>query len=95
MSFAGRDLTEEMQPRDNKKKDGDGETRLIKGEKDVEALAYAFIERAGSSGYLVALADSRIPKETEPATAFIRQMFVKNPRLKFQLIVDLRRENLP
>jgi len=70
-----------------------GETRVVKGEKDVESLAYAFIERAITSSYLVALADDRIPKETEPAIAYMRQVFVRNPELKFQMVADVQEKN--
>ena len=70
-----------------------GETRVVKGEKDVESLAYAFIERAVTSSYLVALADDRIPKETEPAIAYMRQVFARNPGLKFQMVVDVQEKN--
>jgi two-component system sensor histidine kinase VicK len=71
-----------------------GETRVVKGEKNVESLAYAFIERAIASSHLVALADNRIPKETEPAIAYTRQMFARNPGLKFQLVADLQKGNV-
>ncbi|MDA4132295.1 MAG: hypothetical protein OK454_04115, partial [Thaumarchaeota archaeon] len=71
-----------------------GETRVVKGEKSVESLAYAFVERAIASSYLVALADNRIPKETEPAIAYTRQMFARNPGLKFQMVADLQKGNV-
>jgi len=71
-----------------------GETKVVKGEKNVETLAYAFIERAIASSYLAALADNKIPNETEPAIAYTRQMFVRNPGLKFQLVADLQEENV-
>jgi signal transduction histidine kinase len=70
------------------------ETRVVKGEKSVESLAYAFIERAVASSYLVALADNRSPKESEPAIAYTRQMFARNPGLKFQLVADLQKGNV-
>jgi signal transduction histidine kinase len=69
------------------------ETRLVTGEKEVESLAYAFIERAITSSFLRALTDSRIAKDTAPGIAYIRQMFVRNPKLKFQMIADLQKEN--
>jgi signal transduction histidine kinase len=69
------------------------ETRLIKGEKEVESLAYAFIERAITSSYLRTLTDARIAKDTAPGIAYIGQMFVRNPNLKFQMIADLQKEN--
>jgi signal transduction histidine kinase len=68
------------------------ETRLVTGEKEVESLAYAFIERASTS-HLRALTDARIAKDTAPGIAYINQMFVRNPRLKFQMIADLQKEN--
>jgi two-component system sensor histidine kinase VicK len=71
-----------------------GETKVVEGEKNVESLAYAFVERAAASSYLVALADNRIPKETEPAIAYMRQMFERNPDLKFQLVADLQDGNV-
>jgi two-component system, OmpR family, sensor histidine kinase VicK len=71
-----------------------GETRVVKGEKSVESLAYAFIERAIASSYLVALADNRSPKESEPAIAYTRQMFARNPGLKFRLVADLQKGNM-
>ena len=72
----------------------EGETRVVKGEKNVESLVNAFIERAVGSSYLVALSDRRIPKEMEPAIAYTRQMFARNPGLKFQLAADLQTENV-
>jgi two-component system, OmpR family, sensor histidine kinase VicK len=74
--------------------EGDGETRLVKGEKEVESLAYAFVERAVGSSYLRVLTDTRIPKDPVPALAYTRQMFERNPDLEFQLVADLQKENL-
>ena len=73
--------------------EGGGETRLVRGEKEVESLVYAFIERAIASSYLRALTDARIAKDTGPGVAYVRQMFVRNPKLKFQMIADLQKEN--
>jgi signal transduction histidine kinase len=73
--------------------EGARETRLVKGEKEVGSLVYAFIERANTSSYLRALTDARIAKDTAPGIAYIRQMFVRNPKLKFQMIADLQKEN--
>src|SRR5215472_3578907 len=70
-----------------------GETKLIQSEKEVEALAYAFIERAINSSYLAALADRRTPKDTKAAIEFTKKMYVRNPNLKVQIIVDLQKEN--
>jgi hypothetical protein len=61
-----------------------GETRLVKGEKEVETLAYTFLERANSS-YLIALNDNRVPKDTQLAMEYMRQIFAKNPNFRFQL----------
>jgi signal transduction histidine kinase len=71
-----------------------GETRLVRGEREIELLAYAFLERAAKSSYLAALADSRVPADTAAAITYTRDIFAKNPGLDFKLIVDLQKENV-
>lgn len=71
----------------------DGETKLVRGEKEVQVLAYAFIDRATTS-YLYGLADERVPKNSESAIEFMKSLFRQNPTFKLRLIVDLQKENL-
>jgi signal transduction histidine kinase len=71
----------------------EGQTKVINGQKEVELLAYAYLERA-SKTFLKAITDDRFPKNTEQATLFIQGLFAANPSFKFQLIADIQKTNL-
>src|SRR5579863_7943404 len=71
----------------------EGQTKVINGRKEVELLAYAYLERA-SKTFLKALTDDRFPKNTEQTIPFIESIFGGNPSFKFQLITDIQKTNL-
>jgi signal transduction histidine kinase len=70
-----------------------GETSVIKGVKEVEALVYEFLEKSNKT-YLKALSDERAPKNIPQVLRLIRGMFAANSNFRFQLITDLQSTNL-
>ena len=71
-----------------------GETKVVRGDKEIIEVSFAVTDRAVTSSYLAAVTDDKIPKETKPVVEYVKGMFARNPGFRFEMIVDLRRENM-
>lgn len=85
-------MTQSVEPPSNKLQN-QGETTVVRGQKEIEILSYKFLERSNKN-FLRALTDERIPKNTRDAVQLIRRMFEINPNFKFQLITNLQKSNI-
>ncbi len=69
------------------------ETRIVRGRKEIETLAYAMIERSLGSHLYIAT-DDRETEDEEAALKYVRGLLSKNPNFEFLILVDLQKNNL-
>jgi signal transduction histidine kinase len=69
------------------------ETKIVRGSKEIEGLAYSLVDRSVNSHLYVAN-DSREPENRETAIQYVKNLMSKNPKFQFLVIADIQKENL-
>lgn len=68
-------------------------TKIVRGIKEIERLAYALIDRSANSHLYVAI-DDREPENRETGIQYVKNLMSKNPKFQFLLIADIQKENV-
>jgi signal transduction histidine kinase len=67
-------------------------TKIVRGIKEIERLAYALINRSANS-HLYVVIDDREPENRETGIQYVKNLMSKNPKFQFLLIADIQKEN--
>ena len=67
-------------------------TKIVRGMKEMERLAYALINRSANSHLYVAI-DDREPENRETGIQYVKNLMSKNPKFQFLLIANIQKEN--
>ena len=71
-----------------------GETKGVRGEKEVADVSMAFLERAAKSSYMGVVTHGGLPKDPKPQLEATRLVLQQNPKLLVEVITDITKENM-
>ncbi len=67
-------------------------TKIVRGMKEIERLAYDLVDRSTKSHLYVAI-DDRESENRETGIKYVKNLMSKNPKFQFLLIADIQKEN--